>query len=68
MVNVPTFYSDYPSSNSAEAFGFFVKFVFEKNEHKQKEAKVGPFLIFKKLSQCVVVIGDVSIALFVVTK
>ena len=28
----------------AEAYSFSVKFVFEKNENKQKEAGVGPFL------------------------
>ena len=31
-------------SNPAEAYSFSVKFVFEKNENKQKEAGVGPFL------------------------
>ena len=37
MVGVPTFYSADQSSNPA------VKFVFEKNNNKQKEAGVGPF-------------------------
>ena len=39
VVSVPAFYSDDPSSNPT-----FVKFVFEKNKNKQKEARVGPFL------------------------
>ena len=43
MVSVLAFYSDDPSSNSAEVYSFSVKFVFEKNENKQKEARVGPF-------------------------
>ena len=43
MVSVLTF-SDDPSSNpTTESYSFFVKFVFEKNENKQKEAWVGPF-------------------------
>ena len=40
------FYSNDLSSNPADAYSFSVKFVFEKNENKQKEAGVGPF--FKK--------------------
>ena len=38
------FYSDDLSSYPTEAYSFSVKFVFEKNENKQKEAGVGPFL------------------------
>ena len=37
------FYFDDLSSNTAEAYSFYVKFRFEKNENKQKEAGVGPF-------------------------
>ena len=37
------FYSDDPSSNPADVYSFSVKFVFEKNENKQKESVVGPF-------------------------
>ena len=43
VVSVLSFYSDDPSSNPAEAYIFTAKFVFEKNENKQKEAGVGPF-------------------------
>ena len=43
MVSVLAFYSDDPSSNPAETCSFSVKFVFEKNENKQKGAGVGPF-------------------------
>ena len=32
-----------PSSNPAEDYSFYVKFVFEKNENKQKDDGVGPF-------------------------
>ena len=42
VVIVLAFYSDDPSSNPAEAYSFFCKIVFEKNENKQKEAGVGP--------------------------
>ena len=35
--------SNDPSSNLADIYSFSVKFVFEKNENKQKEAGVGPF-------------------------
>ena len=42
MVSVVAFYSDDPSLNPAEAYSFSVKFVFEKNENKQKEAGDGP--------------------------
>ena len=38
-------HSDYPSSNPADANSFFLKkSMFEKNENKQKEAGIGPFL------------------------
>ena len=43
MVSVLVFYSDDESSNPADAYSFSVKFVFEKNENKQKDAGVGPF-------------------------
>ena len=46
MVSVLAFYSDDPSSNPGDSYIFSVKFVFEKNENKQKEAGVG---LFKKL-------------------
>ena len=39
---VVVFYSDNPSSKPAEAYSFFCNIVFENNEHKQKEAGVGP--------------------------
>ena len=48
VVSVLSFYFDNPSSNPTDAYSFFVKFVFEKNENKQKEAWVGPFLINKQ--------------------
>ena len=44
VVSVLAFHSDDPSLIPAEAYSFSVKFVFEKNENKQKEAGVGPFL------------------------
>ena len=44
VVSMLAFYSNDPSSNPADAYSFSVKFVFEKNENKQKEAGVGPFL------------------------
>ena len=43
VVSVIAFYSDDPGSTPAV---LSVKFVFEKNENKQKEAGLGPF--FKK--------------------
>ena len=43
VVSMLAFYSNDPSSNPADAYCFSVKFVFEKNENKQKEAGVGPF-------------------------
>ena len=44
VVSMLAFYSNNPSSNPADAYSFSVKFVFEKNENKQNEAGVGPFL------------------------
>ena len=44
MVSELAFYSDDPSSNPADAKSFSVKFVFEKNENKQKETGEVPFL------------------------
>ena len=44
MVCVLAFYPDDPSLNPVDACSFSVKFVFEKNKNKQKEAWVGPFL------------------------
>ena len=41
VVSMLTFNSDNASSNPTEAYSFFRKCVFEKNEHKQKEAMVG---------------------------
>ena len=49
VVRVLAFHSDDPSSNPAEAYSFFFKIVFEKNENKQKEAGVGP-IFFKKIN------------------
>ena len=42
VVSVLAFYYDDLSSNPPEAYSFFCKIVFEKNENKQKEAGVGP--------------------------
>ena len=42
VVSVLTFQSEDPSSNPAKVFKFSVKLVFEKNENKQREARVGP--------------------------
>ena len=47
VVSVLAFYSDDPSSNPTEAYSFSVKFVFEKNKNKQKEAGVGPLNFLK---------------------
>ena len=47
VVSMPAFYSDDPSSNPADLYSFSLKFVFEKKENKQKDAGVGPFLIYK---------------------
>ena len=38
VVSALAFYSDDPSSNSGDAYSFSVKFVFGKNENKQREA------------------------------
>ena len=43
MVSVLALWSDGLSSYPAEAYSFSVKFVFEKNENKEKEAQVGKF-------------------------
>ena len=45
VLSVLAFYADNKSSNPAEAYSFYVKFVFEKEYNKQKEASVGPFKI-----------------------
>ena len=45
MVFVLSFNSDDPSSKPAEAYSFAVKILFEKNDNKQKEAGIGPFLL-----------------------
>ena len=44
VVSMLAFYSIDLRLNPTEAYSFSVKFVFEKNENKQKEAGVGPFL------------------------
>ena len=47
VVRVLALYFDDPRSNPADTYSFFsVKFAFEKNENKQKEAGIDPF--FKK--------------------
>ena len=43
VVSVLDFYSDGPSSNTAESCSFFVNFVFLKTKIKQKESGIGPF-------------------------
>ena len=43
VVSMLAFYSIDLRLNPTEAYSFSVKFVFEKNENKQKEAVVGPF-------------------------
>ena len=43
VVSVLAFYSNNPSLNLTDAYIFSVKFVFKKNENKQKEAGFGPF-------------------------
>ena len=48
MVSVRAFYSDDPSSNTADVCSFVCKNEFEKNEYKQKVAGVGPFFRIKK--------------------
>ena len=37
------FYSDNPSSNPSEVYGFSVKILFKKNINEQKEAGIGRF-------------------------
>ena len=44
VVSVLALFSDDRSSTLAEAYSLFCKMLFEKNENKQKEAKVGPSL------------------------
>ena len=47
VVSMLAFYSNDPSSNSADAYSFFyVKVVVEKNEHKQKESGVKNSYLF----------------------
>ena len=41
VVSVLALYSDNSSSNPAEAYSFFRKFMFGKNENKQKDAPFG---------------------------
>ena len=43
VVSMLSFYSDVQCSNPADIYSFSVKFVFEKNKNKQKEAGVGSF-------------------------
>ena len=49
VVSVLTFYSDDRSQNPAESYSFSVKFVFEKNESKQKGSGLDPFSLKKTL-------------------
>ena len=58
VVSVIAFYSDDPGSTPAV---LSVKFVFEKNENKQKEAGVGPFLKKKILFHCFDVSGTIPL-------
>ena len=44
VVIVLAFYSDDPSLNPAEAYSFFCKIVFEKNENKQERGLGWPTL------------------------
>ena len=44
VVSMHAFYSNSPSSNLAEVYNIFVKIAAEKDENKQKEAMVGPFI------------------------
>ena len=43
VVSVVAYYSDDPSSNPADAYSFSVKFVFKKNENKQKRPRLAHF-------------------------
>ena len=45
MVSVLALYSEDSSSSPVEAYSFAVKFVFDKNKNKQKEAGDDQFLI-----------------------
>ena len=47
MVSMLAFYSDDLSLNPAEAYRFFSKMLFEKNENKQEK---GPILYLKLIS------------------
>ena len=52
VVSVLAFHLNDPSSIPAEAYSFFsVKFVFEKNEYKRKEAGEGPLKTLLKVSE-----------------
>ena len=42
VVSMLAYYFDIPSLNPAEAYSFSVKFVFEKNENKQKRGRGWP--------------------------
>ena len=43
MVSMPAVYSVDPSLNPGDVYCLSVKFVFQKNENKQKKAEVGTF-------------------------
>ena len=45
LVSVLAFYSDNPSSNPANAYSFFVKFVFEKNENRRRLAHLKKYIL-----------------------
>ena len=45
VVSVLTFFSDNPSSNSAEVYTFYAKNGVEKSTNKQKDGGVGPLKI-----------------------
>ena len=45
VVSIPAFYSDDPSSNPA---GYLINFLYERTKINEKEAGIGPFLIFFK--------------------
>ena len=47
VVSLLAYYSDGPSLNPNEAYSFFCNIVFEKNENKQKEARISP--LFSKI-------------------
>ena len=52
VVSVLAFNSDDPSLKTTEVYSFSVKFVLEKNENKQKEAGVSPFLKNSLFATC----------------